>query len=205
MPKKKTKVVSKVFGIKEAKKRFKKAYIPDSDPDYIWKELRKEIMPRLAKEGGGTMTEDDKKLLTKAYLLDNLNNHSLVSMNTDDEKLKPFLTQFSEDLIEEYDCETPSEKALAHVVVDAYARCMHLSRRLNASHNADYITDLRNNRLAITAKSLDQANRQFLTALQTLKQLKSPPLNVKVNAKAAFVGQNQQFNANQSNETDTQQ
>jgi hypothetical protein len=43
-------------------------------------------------------------------------------------------------------------------------------------------------------KELDRANRIFLNALMTLKQLKNPPLELNIKAGNAFFGQNQQFN-----------
>jgi hypothetical protein len=49
------------------------------------------------------------------------------------------------------------------------------------------------------SKELDRANRQFITALTTLKQMKTPSIEINVTAKTAFVGKNQQFNANKSN------
>ena len=49
-------------------------------------------------------------------------------------------------------------------------------------------------RIQIIGLELDRANRQFLTALQTLKQIKAPQLEVNVETKTAFVAQNQQFN-----------
>ena len=46
------------------------------------------------------------------------------------------------------------------------------------------------------SKELDRANRQFITALTTLKQIKAPSLEINVKTKAAFVAQNQQLNVN---------
>ena len=49
------------------------------------------------------------------------------------------------------------------------------------------------------SKHIDRANRQFITALTTLKQIKMPSLAISVKTKAAFVAQNQQLNVNPSN------
>jgi hypothetical protein len=44
-------------------------------------------------------------------------------------------------------------------------------------------------------KELDRAERHFFTALNTLKQIKSPMLEMNIHAKTAFIAQNQQINA----------
>jgi hypothetical protein len=52
---------------------------------------------------------------------------------------------------------------------------------------------------SVMSKELDRANRQFITALTTLKQMKAPSIEINVTAKTAFVAENQQFNVNKNN------
>jgi len=45
-------------------------------------------------------------------------------------------------------------------------------------------------------KQVDSANRQYISTLTLLREMKQPQINIKVQSKQAFVGQNQQFNKN---------
>jgi len=46
------------------------------------------------------------------------------------------------------------------------------------------------------SKEVDRANRHFLSALQTLKEIKQPELKVNIKTNAAFFGEKQEFNNN---------
>ena len=66
----------------------------------------------------------------------------------------------------------------------------------------EYITENRTKYLAMLSKQIDRANRQFLSALTTLKQLKTPSIEMNIKTNTAFVSQNQQINSkNETNET----
>jgi hypothetical protein len=111
-------------------------------------------------------------------------------------------TEFCIQLYKEYDCQTTLEKALAQSVVIAFEHILDYSRRLHTMmENTGGATaidikvyPLFLKRMQIIGLELDRANRQFLTALQTLKQIKAPQMEVNVKTKTAFVAQNQQFN-----------
>ncbi|KKQ23743.1 MAG: hypothetical protein US40_C0007G0057 [Candidatus Roizmanbacteria bacterium GW2011_GWC2_37_13] len=111
-------------------------------------------------------------------------------------------TEFGIQLYKEYNCQTASEKALAQTVVIAFEHILDYSRRLHAMLETTgrmQVMDIKTyplilKRIQIIGLELDRANRQFLTALQTLKQIKAPQLEVNVKTKTAFVAQNQQFN-----------
>jgi len=45
-------------------------------------------------------------------------------------------------------------------------------------------------------KQVDSANRQYISTLTLLREMKQPQINIKVQSKQAFVDQNQQFNKN---------
>jgi hypothetical protein len=60
--------------------------------------------------------------------------------------------------------------------------------------NADGVSSEINGYCAVMSKELDRANRHYLSALATLKQLKSPPFQIQVRTQNAFVAQNQQIN-----------
>lgn len=99
------------------------------------------------------------------------------------------------EIEKEYDCKTTTEKMLAETIAGAHARIIQYSRRLNNFANVDGITELSTPYYALWSKEVDRAHRQMMTAIITLKQLKSPTLNVSINAKTAFVAENQQINA----------
>jgi hypothetical protein len=104
--------------------------------------------------------------------------------------------EFTDQIIREYDCKTNSEKALATFIANAYIRTIDNSRRFNSCAEAgEHLSDERTRYLAMLSKQIDRANRQFLSALTTLKQIKSPVIEMNIRTKNAFIAQNQQINA----------
>lgn len=112
-----------------------------------------------------------------------------------------YVLQLREQLITEYKAYSPSSKLIVDMAVNAYFRS------LRASFNSVYLLQnkeghiltleqQRTNLLKELNKQIEMANRQFMTALTFLKELNQPPIKVSVQAKQAFVGQNQQFNKN---------
>lgn len=109
----------------------------------------------------------------------------------------PLVIEFAKQLTIEYDCKTPSERALVQITVIAYAKILEFTGRLSDNLNANdpWLSHEKNGLKSVLGKELDRANRRFITALTTLKQLKAPSLEISVKAKTAFVAQNQQINA----------
>jgi len=90
---------------------------------------------------------------------------------------------------------------IVDMAVNAYFRSLRASViHINLIQNKDGVLltpeQTRTNLLKELGKQIEMANRQFMTAITFLKELRQPPINVKVHAKEAFVGQNQQFNKN---------
>jgi len=140
-------------------------------------------------------TKESVKIYRDALAVYGLDNHSPLSYTIPD-AYRPLAIEFSRQLIQDYDCQTAGEKALAETIVSAYARILILSRQLNATIYADSIP-LATNQVrfySMLSKELDRANRHFTTALTTLIQLKSPIPNINIKAKTALVAQVQQFN-----------
>jgi hypothetical protein len=102
---------------------------------------------------------------------------------------------FCRDLIAEYNCKTVSEKATAQLVANAYVRVMEYSRKMEYGRNLTDIGEAINGHYSMIGKELDRANRHYISALAMLKQLKSPPFQIQVTTKNAFVAQNQQINS----------
>jgi hypothetical protein len=101
----------------------------------------------------------------------------------------------TEQTIEEYDCQTEIEKSLASVIVGAYVRYIDNSRRLNNELECENITRERNVYIANLSKQVDRAQRQYLSAVMTLKQIKAPTIEMSIKAQTAFISQNQQINS----------
>lgn len=111
--------------------------------------------------------------------------------------MAPMAIKMTQDLIKEHNCKTIQEKSLVEIIVNAFCRSLGLSRRLMHCMSGDSvkISSDHTNYYNFLSKEIDKANRQYLTALTTLQQLKSPSLKVTLKAETAIVGQNQQFNS----------
>jgi len=112
------------------------------------------------------------------------------------------LTTIRSNIIKEYDCRTTVECMLVDRIVACYWRAMKCDRIYNKIVLVDggSYSQLKVNLTKELNKTIDISNRQLNANIVLLKELKQPKLNIKVNAKTAFVGQNQQFNTKQ-NET----
>lgn len=103
-------------------------------------------------------------------------------------------------LITEHQANTASEFMLIDLAISAYFRGLHSARIYScmAQNNDKTITynQLRINMMKELNKQIDNANRQYISVLTLLKEMKQPQINIKVQSKQAFVGQNQQFNKN---------
>lgn len=98
---------------------------------------------------------------------------------------------FYRQLTEEYDCQTPSEKALAQVAANAYMRVMEASHTFVSAKNLTELGPIRNGYYGMMSKELDRANRHFISALTLLKQMKAPPLKINIKTNNAFIAKNQ--------------
>ncbi|MSR85421.1 hypothetical protein EXS71_03255 [Candidatus Uhrbacteria bacterium] len=124
-----------------------------------------------------------------------IDNHYLAA-EVVGERYRSFLMHFANELVEEYQCQTPSEKSLAQHVASCYVRILELSKRATAAARLDSVTQVTTSYYAMISKELDRAHRQFTSSLLVLKQMKSPNMEVNIKAKTAFISQNQQINAN---------
>ena len=115
------------------------------------------------------------------------------------ERYRGLAKDFTSQLIQEYVCSTSAEKALAEVIANAYIRILDNSQRLNGELECREITPVRNAYIGMLSKQVDRANRQFLNALMTLKQLKAPAIEISVRTQTAFIAQNQQVNVSKQN------
>ena len=147
--------------------------------------------------------EETRITLNKAYnnavYAHSLDNHVAIC-NTVDKNYHGLVVNMTNQLISDFDCRAPHEKALAELIASSYARYIDYSALFANIRNIEYLSDVKTRFYSLYSKESDKAYRQFNTALSTLKQLKSPTPSINVIAKNAFVAQNQQLNAEKSNE-----
>jgi len=189
---------------KEAMDFVKEASHIDDDPEYIIKELTETFLPKLKSRKYDKKTEEKAvEVISKAVMMNGLDNHIPLA-ETVKERYRPFIIKVSRQLTKEYNCKTTSEKMLVEVIVGAYARIFEYSQLLHTCRKAEFLSNEKNGFYTMLSKELDRANRHYITALSTLKQIKQPALAVNVKAKAAFVAQNQQLNVNKDNQQDNE-
>ena len=68
---------------------------------------------------------------------------------------------------------------------------------MNEDLNLKYPSKEKMPYLGILSKELDRQNRNYLTAINTLIEMKSPNMTINLNSENTFLGQNQQFNNNE--------
>lgn len=111
-----------------------------------------------------------------------------------------FVKSMRNRLIEENRITSLAESMVLDMVINSYFRSLHCWKWYNnlvVEADGKANLDWENiNRMKEIGKQADLANRQFYAALAFLKELKQPPLTVKIHTKEAFVAQNQQFNKN---------
>lgn len=102
-----------------------------------------------------------------------------------------FALEFSKNLQTEYNCQTPSEKALAETVALNFSRVLDTQRRINMFIEKNSLNETGLGYLKFLSMESDRAQRHYLTSLQALRTLHSPSLNVNIKTNTAVVGQNQ--------------
>lgn len=105
------------------------------------------------------------------------------------------------ELICEFKATSLSEFLIIDTVVNAYFSYMRSSKALKSfiednDGRREYDSQTWVNMMKELSKVVDMANRHFSTTITLLKEYKQPPIKVKVQTNAAYIGQNQQFNKN---------
>lgn len=189
----------------ETKKRVLSAAILKGNKDSLLKELGEEILPACAsnnkKERHGALLRFSDKSMELFRMFENESHVGL--METFEERYRMPSAEMTKTMIQEFGCSSEAEKALAEVIVNAYMRVIDNSRRLNNDLGSPgtAITKNKTKYLSMLSIQLDRANRQFLNALITLKQLKSPTIEMNIKTRNTFVAQNQQINTSQPMES----
>lgn len=138
---------------------------------------------------------------------------------------KTFAIEMMRQLQKEYNCQSASEKATCELTTISFLRALEIKQlmkeslayqqELTTSHGCgSYSVSYGNERdrnlgcrgcnrskiemqkYTLFVKQLDQANRHYLAAIQTLRMMKHAPLQITVKANTAIVGQNQVVQSN---------
>lgn len=191
----KSKELAKPLSKDEVKKRIWRANYYDEHPDRIYSELWKLLTKNDIKE----WTKEEENYLSKyVRSIDNFSKSHVWLAETQAEwNLRTTIIELTNNLIEEYNCETTLEKSLCEVIWNSYWKVMQISKKItNVMIAWEYISDNRTRYLSMLWKELDRANRNYLTSLNNLIEIKRPQMNVNVKTKNAYFWQNQQFNTN---------
>lgn len=191
--------VAKKYTAEEAQKIIIDMARLDGDLRVISNNLAKNFVPKLIDGSQKEKEEAEKnfgKETTKLFMALGMKTHApLVAAIKED--FRPYALTMINEIVKEYDCKTPSEKALCDMIINSYIKVLTYTTKFNNCVEAgEYISEERTKYLAMMSKELDRANRQFISALGMMRQMKSPSIEVNVKAKTAFVSQNQQINAN---------
>lgn len=108
--------------------------------------------------------------------------------------LKNYITKLASDMIEDYHCNTALERSLCEIIANSYGRILMTSQYMLRDEKLyeprfRYLSDL--------SKELDRQNRTYLTAINTLMEIKNPQMTINLNSENTFLGENQQFNNNE--------
>jgi len=157
-----------------------------ADPDLVLEEADKE----LRKESKRQQAYSLDCTMFKAMTLVEFESGSLLTMAIP-KHFATFGIDMMRQLQKEYDCNTFSEKSTAELATVSYVRTLAIQARINSYLCGDSFTDIGVKFLAVMSKELDRAHRHYLTAIQTLRSIKQPPMQVRINTDTAIIGQNQ--------------
>lgn len=188
----------KPYSEEEAKKVIMSCInFPDNRKDLV-RELTEEIIPKCTDDNHPDREKATKKFHEKGMLLLRIfeNESHVALMESVDENYRMMGKEMSDEMMQEFDCKNEAERSLVKLMVNAYIRVLDNSRRLNNELNGQNITPNRNIYIANLSKQVDRANRQYISALLTLKQIKSPNVEMNIKTNNAFISNNQQINVN---------
>ncbi len=195
--------VIKKYTQEETRNLIKSIVRIECDPEMLFKTLGENIFPRFIngnkEEREKARGDFDKKTMAAIFALGLENYYPLAETVAD--CYRPLIIESARQIEKEYKCKAPSERMLAGIIANAFVRVIDNSRRLDneLGDAGQSITENKTKYLTMLSKQVDRANRQFLNALMTLKQLKAPAIEMHIKAKNAFVSQNQQINVTKEN------
>lgn len=103
-----------------------------------------------------------------------------------------WVSKITNELIKEYDCKTILEINLCEIIALSYSRLIKTYKLMDEDLNSKYPSKEKNIYLSILSKELDRENRNYLTAINALMEIKNPSMTINVNN--TYLWKNQQFN-----------
>lgn len=190
-----SKELSKPLTKDEVKQRLWRAVYYDEHPDSIYNKLWELLTKSNIKEWSKEETDYINKHVRS---IDNFSKSHVWLAETQEEwNLRTTIIEFTNNLIEEYNCITTLEKSLCEVIWNSYWKVMQISKKItNCILAWEYISDNRTRYLSMLWKELDRANRNYIMSLNNLLEIKRPQMNINIKTKNAYIWQNQQFNNN---------
>ncbi|EKD44368.1 MAG: hypothetical protein ACD_71C00161G0003 [uncultured bacterium (gcode 4)] len=156
-----------------------------------WAEVLKKVI------SWGNFSDDDSKIISQVADGTNITNtHRFLAEIPRDERDKTAMIEFTQDLIDEYDCKTKLEQSLCEVIASSYFSIMKAMSYMQNIYNITHLSNEKNGYYSLISKELEKQNRLYLNALMTLRAIKSPFGNISIKTKTAIIGTNQQFNTN---------
>lgn len=140
------------------------------------------------------LDEKEKKYLDEAMMMLGHEKHYLVAESITDERWRPMVMDLASCIQKEFTCVTSNEIALAGLAASAYYRSLRASRKMGEILEKDSFGMIGVQLIAQVGKEIDRAYRQYVAAIETLSNQRRPQINVKVQTRAAFIG-NQTINA----------
>jgi hypothetical protein len=198
---KKDVVVLKKYSSDEVKDRIIRGTLLDEDLQQVISQLGNDLFPKHfdgnKKEREESKKETVEKTVMAMMALETETHVGITESFTN--RYRGMVRQLCSQIIKEYQCNSNLEKTLVEIVVNSFVRTIDNSRRLNNELECREITKNRNVYIANISKQLDRSNRQYLSSLMTLKQLKAPNIEMNIKATTAFISQNQQINVDKEN------
>jgi hypothetical protein len=179
----------------EVKERIWRVNYYEEHPDRIYVKLWKILIKDDIKD----WTEDETKYINKyVRSINNFSKSHIWLAETQDEwNLRTSIVELTNNLIEEYNCNTTLEKTLCEIISNSYWKIMQLSKKFtNVMIAWEYITSERTKYLQMLSLELERENRSYLNALNNLIEIKRPSMSISIKTKNAYIWQNQQFNNN---------
>jgi hypothetical protein len=168
----------------------RKYFAVRSDPRRILDELSTVISEMIERK---KVSKEHMAKITEARMIIGMETHYPLAETTS-ERYHPLVIELAHQIVREYDCKTTSEKALAEMAAGAYVRSIEYARAFNDCLRIEFLSAEKTAYYAMLSKEADRAQRQFVMELTTLRQLKSPPFELNIKTRTAFVAQNQQLN-----------
>jgi hypothetical protein len=114
------------------------------------------------------------------------------------EAFRAFGLNMLRQLQKDYECTLIGEKATAELVTTTYIRTLVIQKRLDFYLERTELNKADLAFIAILSKEQDRSTRQYLAALQTLRMMKIPPLQLNLRTDTAIFGQNQIIQENRN-------